>query len=335
MSAIANDDVIRCAVTLRTPFAVDFLPLLSRVHRAAFRHRRRNSKRFVGKPAKKLFRLMTAAGMGGTGRVRLGLAGGERVIAFNAANTQFGAFYLPQCLPVYEPETSALLDRLVADGDTFFDIGANWGWYAVLIASRPGFKGRIHAFEPFPATFADLSSVVRQAGLDGVIACHDVALADRAGQAAMGFSDGIQSGLARLGEGGTQVRMERLDALGLPAPDVIKIDAEDHELEVLEGAAAILDGARPFVVFENWLHRDRPLTTLAPLELLAARDYRFFHPGWVAGHADCILAGHAARPTGQLALVPFLAAQRFQLPDQVNVVAVPAERLAEFRKRFA
>lgn len=336
VSAIADDDVIRCAVTLRTPFTVETLPLLSRVHRAAFRHRRRNSKRFVGKPAKRLFRLMLAAGMGGSGSVRLTLPGGERRIAFNAANTQFGAFYLPQCLPVYEPETSALLDRLVADGDTFFDIGANWGWYALLIASRAGFAGSIHAFEPFPATFRDLSSVVEQGGLASMITCHDIALADRAGEAAMGFSDGVQSGLARLGEGGgTKVRLARLDALGLPAPDVIKIDAEDHELEVLQGAAAILDGARPFIVFENWLHRGHPVTTLAPLHLLAAKGYRFFHPGWVTGDGDCILAGHAAKPSGHLALVPFLAAQRFQLPDQVNVVAVPMERMDAFRARFA
>ncbi len=335
MTAIADDDVIRCAVTLRSPFTVESLPLLSRVHRAAFRQRRRNSKRFVGKPAKRLYRLLLALGMGGTGMIRLSLPGGERRISFNAGNTQFGALYLPQSLPVYEPETSALLDRLVVDGDVFFDVGANWGWYALLIASRPGFAGRIHAFEPFPSTFRDLASAVRQGGLDNVIACHDIALADCEGVAAMGFSDGVQSGLARLGEaGGTKVRLARLDGLGLPAPDVIKIDAEDHELEVLEGAAAILDGARPFVVFENWLHRDRPVTTLAPLHLLAAKDYRFFHPGWVTGDRDCILAGHAAKASGQLALVPFLASQRFQLPDQVNVVAVPAERMDTFRARF-
>lgn len=335
MSAIADDDVIRCAVSLRSPFTAQSLPLLSRVHSAAFRHRRRLSKRFVGKPAKKLFRLMLAAGIGGIGNVRFDLPDGPRMLSFNATNTQFGAFYLPQNLPVYEPETSALLDRLVADHDTFFDIGANWGWYALLIASRPGFAGRIQAFEPFPSTFTDLASLVRQAGLEAVIACHDIALADAEGEASMGFSDGVQSGLARLGEGGgAKVRLARLDALGLPAPDVIKIDAEDHELDVLKGAASILEQARPVVVFENWLHRDDPDLTLAPMTLLAAANYRFFHPGWVGGAPDCILAGHNVQATGQLALVPFLAAQRFQMPDQVNVVAVPAERMDAFRARF-
>lgn len=337
MSGISNDDVIRCPISLRNPFAVERLPLLSRVHSAAFRIRRRLSKRFVGKPAKKLFRLMLSLGMGGKGVFRLTLKDSAPRVAFNARNTQFGALYLPQSRPIYEPETSALLDALVLDSSVFFDVGANWGWYSLLIASRPSFTGKIHAFEPFPATFDDLDSVVRQSGLDKIIACHDIALAERDGESSMAFSDGVQSGLARLGEdGGTKVTMARMDSLGLPAPDVIKIDAEDHELEVLQGATAIIDGARPFIVFENWLHRDNPGLTLDPIALLAARNYRFFYPGWVGHSADCIqmAANISADGKGVLALVPFLAAQRFQLPSQLNVVAVPEERFGELKGRL-
>lgn len=335
MVSISDDDVIRCPVTLRSPFTVTFLPLLSKLHRAAFRHRRRLSKRFVGKPAKRLFRALLKAGAGGRGQVGFDAQGTPRTLSFQARNTQFGAFYLPQNLPVYEPETSALLDRLVGDDDIFFDIGANWGWYAMLIASRRGFRGRVHAFEPFPSTFADLGSMVSQAGLDGVITCHDIALGAAEGQASMGFSDGVQSGLARLGEsGGPLVRLARLDALGLPSPDVIKIDAEDHELEVLQGATGVLEQASPVIVLENWLHRDQPDLTLAPLELLTARGYGLYYPGWVGDRDNCILAGHQARPTSHLALVPLLLAQRFQLPDQLNIVAVPQSRRDWFRQRL-
>jgi len=35
------------------------------------------------------------------------------------------------------------------------------------------------------------------------------------------------------------------------------------------------------------------------------------------------------------ALVPFLSAQRFQLPAQINIVAVRVERMDEFRERLA
>ncbi len=333
MTITTDQDTIRCPVTLRNPFTLDHLPLLSRLHQAAFRPRRRLSKRFVGKPAKRLFRLLLALGTGGTGRVRVDTANGSKMVGFNARNTQFGAFYQPQNLPLYEPETSTLLDRLVADGDVFYDIGANWGWYAVLIASRPSFRGKVHAFEPFPSTFSDLSQMVGQAGLDGAIACHDIALADRDGEAGMAFSDGVQSGLARLGEaGGTTVRLARLDSLTLPPPDVIKIDAEDHELEVLIGATRVIETARPTIVFENWLHRDRPGLTLDPIAFLADRSYRFFLPGWVCGDPNCILA--APGDSTELALVPFRPEQRFQLPSQLNIVAVPEEKLAAFAGRF-
>ena len=330
---IAETDVIRCRVSPRNPFAVESLPFLARLFETAFRPRRRVSKRFIGKPAKRLFRLLMALGVNGTGRARVETPAGSHTVTFSARNTQFGALYMPQNKPVYEPETSALLDRLIGDGDVFFDIGANWGWYSVLIASRPTFHGDIHAFEPFPSTFADLVSVVSQANLDDRIVCHAVALAERDGEAEMAFSDGVQSGLARLGEkGGVPVRLARLDDMSLAAPAVIKIDAEDHELGVLEGAAAVIDGARPFIVLENWLHGENPRLTLAPLALLAARRYRFYFPGWVCGDPDCILSDPGA--SSELALVPFLAAQRFQLPTQINVIAVPVERTGEFRERL-
>lgn len=337
MSGISIDDVIRCPISLRNPFTVETLPTLSRVHSAAFRTRRRLSKRFIGKPAKRLFRMMLCLGFGGEGRFRLTLKDSAPRIAFNAQNTQFGALYLPQSQPIYEPETSALLDALVPDDSVFFDVGANWGWYSLLIASRPSFTGTVHAFEPFPATFRDLDSVVRQAGLDKVITCHDIALAERNGESSMAFSDGVQSGLARLGEsGGTKVAMARLDGLGLPAPDVIKIDAEDHELEVLQGAAAVIGSARPFIIFENWLHHDNPALTLDPFALLAARNYRFFYPAWIGHTADYIQMAPilSADRKGVLALVPFLTAQRFQLPSQLNVVAVPDDRFTEMKARL-
>jgi FkbM family methyltransferase len=333
MSAISEADVIRRKVVLRKPFAVEALPFLSRLHVAAFRHRRRFSRRFVGKPAKLLFRWAIAAGLGGTGQMTVTTAGGQRAVSFDARNTQFGAVYQPQNQPVYEPETSALLNLLVADNDVFYDIGANWGWYAILIATRASFRGSVHAFEPFPSNFRDLVSTVTQAGLEDRITAHEVALADREGRMRMGFSDGIQSGLARLGEsGGAEVRIARLDDLGLPAPSVIKIDAEDHELEVLAGATKTIDGARPFIVFENWRHPERPALTTAPIALLAERRYRFFYPGWMGSEAGCVVMQPGPLP--ELALVPFLPTQRFQLPEQINVLAVPEERIEAFRKRI-
>ena len=50
--------------------------------------------------------------------------------------------------------------------------------------------------------------------------------------------------------GATKIRCERLDALELPSGDlVMKIDVEDHELPVLEGASRLLDAERIKVIY--------------------------------------------------------------------------------------
>ena len=69
--------------------------------------------------------------------------------------------------------------------------------------------------------------------------------------------------------------------------NMFQLDTEDHELEVLEGATAVIDSARPFIILENWLHHGKPRLTLVPLTLLSARRYRFFLPG---GHAETPIA---------------------------------------------
>lgn len=55
----------------------------------------------------------------------------------------------------YEIEESQMMENLVADGDNFFDIGANIGWYSINIAmSRRATT--VYAFEPIPTTYARL-----------------------------------------------------------------------------------------------------------------------------------------------------------------------------------
>jgi hypothetical protein len=72
------------------------------------------------------------------------------------------------------------------------------------------------------------------------------------------------------------------------------------------------------------------------MEFLRERDYRFFYAGWAVGDPRCVVPSDKA-PSGKmgtLALVPFLTAQRFHLPDQLNILAVPAERMSQLRERL-
>lgn len=330
------DEVICFDVRPRSPFAVRRVPLLARLYSLAYRPWPRLRRHLVGRPALAAYRRLRKVGWGSAGLATIDVGGVLRELNFDARNTQFHALYMPQFLPCYEPETTALVDLLVNQQDVFFDIGANWGWFALIVGARKGFAGTIHAFEPVPSTFADLRSLVGQARLTGRIVCHELALGDRDGAATMSFADGVHSGLAKMADGGGQrVNQARLDSLDLPAPNLIKIDVEEHEYEVLDGARATIAGSRPFLIFENWARPDRSDLTFAPLELLTSLGYRLFFPAW-AGDAGYAFAQNSWRgDVSRLALVPFAPLQRGLLPGFGNVVAIPDERITEIRQRIS
>jgi FkbM family methyltransferase len=57
---------------------------------------------------------------------------------------------------LFEPETSALVDMLLQPGDTFIDIGGHVGFFSMLAAGLVGPTGRVYAFEPERANYAQL-----------------------------------------------------------------------------------------------------------------------------------------------------------------------------------
>ncbi len=332
-------------VARRDPFAVESLPLIARFYRAGYRRRRRFAKRFVGRPAGALFRFAyKVLKLNGQGRFALRLADAEKHLAFDARNIQYCALYMPEFMAGgYEPETAALLDALVGDRDVFHDVGANWGYFALFLAARPGFAGAVHAFEPFPDSFRDLEDMVSQAGLEQTVHCHRIALSDAAGRQPMGVEDGVMSGIARLGAtvAGPDVDLAALDDLDLPPPAVIKVDVEGHEAEMLAGAGRILAEHKPLVVFESWRESGRPLVTLEPFRVLGDLGYVFFQPAWAAragagayAVADLTAAGGRGREA-VLALIPLWPEQRFLLADQMSVLACHRDRLDNLRRLFS
>jgi FkbM family methyltransferase len=69
----------------------------------------------------------------------------------------------------YEKEESKMMENLVEDGDNFFDIGANIGWYSINIAASRR-ATRVYSFEPIPKTFNSLSKNIELNGSSNVTA---------------------------------------------------------------------------------------------------------------------------------------------------------------------
>jgi FkbM family methyltransferase len=139
------------------------------------------------------------------------------------------------------------------------DVGANAGQFTQMVWELcPAVT--IHAFEPSPVSYAVLS-----AALHGTtVRAHQIALSDHAGQIELfDYSDeagsqhasvyrGVIEAIHRRSASSTQVRCETLDAiagqLGLEHINLLKIDAEGHELAVLAGAKELLGSNRIDVI---------------------------------------------------------------------------------------
>jgi len=266
--------------------------------------------------------------------------GTKNLIAFNGRNTQFASIYFPTYRLGYESWLCALLDWLVPDNGVFIDAGSNWGYFGLYLSSRPKFAGQIYSFEPFPETFADLISVVTQAGVGDGIRCLQVALSNQTGFANMKIPNGFESGLAQIsGDGGVSVRISKLDELpeiaNSPRLDFVKIDVEGSELDVLKGAAETIQAHQPMIVVESWKYRDNAVRSLGPLNLLAQMGYELFLPCW-SGEIELgsFFEDQDREPiksSGTLNLVPLNWRERLLYPERINVFACSAAKVGQLR----
>jgi FkbM family methyltransferase len=179
-----------------------------------------------------------------------------------------------------EPDVNLALGALLGPGLTFYDIGANVGYYTLIGARLVGPAGRVIAFEPAPQNLARLRHNVALNHL-GNVAVRVEALGDADGAASFALAaDPTQNKLAAqtkasdriVGRVGVNVR--RLDGLieaeKLPLPDFIKMDIEGGEVKALIGARETLRQSRPALVIE--LHD----TAREVTSLLGELGYRIY-----------------------------------------------------------
>lgn len=135
----------------------------------------------------------------------------------------------------------ALLSRLIRAGDVVWDVGAHHGSVVLIAAPRVGPAGQVHAFEPSEMNRAYLGRHVRWNRLTNVV-IHPYALSSFDGEARFG-GKGSSTGYA-LDEGEERVAVRTARSVvasgSAPAPSFTKIDVEDAEVAVLEGAADVL-----------------------------------------------------------------------------------------------
>ena len=319
---------------IRLQHTIGELPWLGRLHRNAFR-----SGAGPGLPRWKqlgcrpgYYALAALVRTPQLGRLQLPVRGQLRTLAFDCRNRQFIAVYFQKYAAGFEPAVSATILSLLPRHGVFYDIGSNWGWFSLLVAQRSEFTGHVHAFEPWPSSYADLTSLLNQAELTGWVTAHPVALG--AADTTVAMQSGRHSGHAKVVAAavGTRVPQRHLDSLGLEPPALMKIDAEGSEAVILRGGEQVIRTAQPFVVFEDSYHGTP--ASLEVIRLLESWNYRLFIPALSAGagrpEPALFMDGSGLdRTPCRLVLHPVSSRSRGLHPGYLNLLACPASRLAQ------
>lgn len=161
----------------------------------------------------------------------------------------------------YEPQLTSLLLPFLKPGMTVFDIGANIGYYTVLMARRVGQHGIVHAFEINDKVLNLLEDNIRMAHLTNVTVVKK-AVAKATGEAEFFLpheGDEAEGSLRKSHRydalGVLKVKTVSIDDYvrehGIPRVDLIKIDVEGAEYEAFQGASKLLSSKdKPVIMFE-------------------------------------------------------------------------------------
>jgi len=150
---------------------------------------------------------------------------------------------------VWEPDVSRVIERNLAPGDVFVDVGANIGYDTLLASERVGPRGRVVAIEASPRTFALMQANLALNPSSSNVRAVNAAVSDHAGKLALYeiYEGNIGAATTLASRGGTPI--ETVDALPLEQtlkPDeiahlrLIKIDVEGAEPPILRDLLANL-----------------------------------------------------------------------------------------------
>lgn len=149
----------------------------------------------------------------------------------------------------YEPLQTRLVKQLVEPGDVTIDLGANIGYYALLLARQVGDEGKVYAFEPDPLNVELLHKNIEANGYSTIVV-EAKAVSDEAGLVKL-FKENWNDATPSLWESShctnsVEVDCVRLDdyfgdeSKGMPRIDFIKMDIEGAEGKALAGMGALL-----------------------------------------------------------------------------------------------
>lgn len=180
-----------------------------------------------------------------------------------------------------------LVRTLLEPGMRVVEVGANIGYFLLLIESGIGASGSVLCLEPEPTNREELERNIRHNHLRNVQVLP-IAAGETDGMASL--RPGINGVVTDDGTGTIEVPIRSLDSLVEGPVDFLKVDVEGHELQVLRGAEQLLANQRPTVIVEVHPGLLEPIESVRAIFDLLSRHYPE-----VEAYAPTVDAGLATR----------------------------------------
>ncbi len=149
----------------------------------------------------------------------------------------------------WEGNIAVLIEQFAKKGSIAIDVGAHIGIHTLKMSQCVGSKGAVVAFEPQVKMFAEQLRNLKLNRCKNVISIRK-ACGEKFQFIQMNPIDPTNEGGTMIGSGGDIAELIPLDSLHLENVSLIKIDAEEAEYFVLQGAKETILRNKPVILFE-------------------------------------------------------------------------------------
>ena len=186
---------------------------------------------------------------------------------------------------VFEPWTTQAVKMLIKRGDIVLDVGANIGYYSILMSKLVGKEGKVICFEPTDCYGNVLEKNIAENKLTNVEA-YRIGLSNK--EQELEIQIGISSATLHVPGNiklncSERIKLVTLDKFleehPLPKINFIKIDVDGHEPLVLEGAWRSIDKYQPNILLEvsHTHYLNAGYTAWDFYDLLKSKGYYIYH----------------------------------------------------------
>lgn len=178
---------------------------------------------------------------------------------------------------VWEPYTTAIMNKYIKPGMVCFDIGASSGVHTLRMAKLIDKRGMIYAFEPSDWMFEKLTTNVElnvPTIVDHSVMREKIALSDENKWGMIESTEHGKVGRA-IDEPEIKVSFMTIDKYvkvgGIKRLDFIKVDTDGFEVKIFQGGKKTIERFHPVMVVEF-----RPSLCLGLIEILSSLGYQFY-----------------------------------------------------------